>query len=402
MWRFRLTVSIQVSAYAILALALPQSGRAAEFFCLSGDVTCLIAAINEANVTPEEEDTIFLEAGSYTLTAVDNDTDGPNGLPSITSNITIQGASADLTVVERDGDALRFRIFHVAAEGSLTLAGLSIMRGSLTSAPQRGGGIFNNGMVTITDCILANNDALFGGGGILNGVTGTLTIAHSTITRNFALLIGGGGIRNSGILTIADGTISSNVALDASPGGGGILNEQTGILTITSSTIANNTSVVFGGGGILNNGMLTITNSTIAGNRTSSRPAGGISNGSSATAELQNTILALNTRSMGLPSDCSGSVTSLGNNLIGDTTGCTIDLLETDITGDPGLEELTDDGTPGRGHFPLLADSQAIDGGNDEACPPNDQLGQERADGDGDGIVTCDIGAVEFQPALEP
>ena len=82
---------------------------------------------------------------------------------------------------------------------------------------------------------------------------------------------------------------------------------------------------------------------------------------------------------------------SLGTNLIGDPTGCTIVLQDSDLTGDPGLGEYTDDGTPGNGHVPLLPDSQAIDAGNDAACPPADQLGQPR-------VGRCDIGAIEFQP----
>ena len=51
----------------------------AEFFCASGDVTCLIAAINEANSTPEE-DTINLEAGTYTLVAGVATADGTDGV----------------------------------------------------------------------------------------------------------------------------------------------------------------------------------------------------------------------------------------------------------------------------------------------------------------------------------
>src|SRR5262245_37796818 len=52
------------------------------------------------------------------------------------------------------------------------------------------------------------------------------------------------------------------------------------------------------------------------------------------------------------PSDCTGLVTSLGNNLIGNPTftGCTITLQPTDLTGDPGLGTFTDNGTPGNGH----------------------------------------------------
>jgi hypothetical protein len=56
----------------------------AEFFCPSGDVTCLIAAINEANST-SEEDIINLQAGTYTLVVGIATGDGATGLPSVTS-----------------------------------------------------------------------------------------------------------------------------------------------------------------------------------------------------------------------------------------------------------------------------------------------------------------------------
>ena len=82
-------------------------------------------------------------------------------------------------------------------------------------------------------------------------------------------------------------------------------------------------------------------------------------------------------------------VTSLGHNLIGDPTGCTITLQRSDLTGDPGLDAFTDDATPGNGHFPLLPTSQAIDAGNTAVCPSTDQLGQRR-------IGRCDIGAIRF------
>ena len=93
---------------------------------------------------------------------------------------------------------------------------------------------------------------------------------------------------------------------------------------------------------------------------------------------------------------CSGSVTSLGNNLIGDPTGCTITLQASDLTGDPGLGDFTDNGTPGNGHFPLLSTSQAIDAGNDAVCPRRDQLGQRRVNIPRVGTSRCDIGAIEF------
>jgi hypothetical protein len=62
------------------------------------------------------------------------------------------------------------------------------------------------------------------------------------------------------------------------------------------------------------------------------------------------------------------------------------------------LAGFTDNGTPGNGHFPLLASSQAIDSGNDDVCLPTNQLGNPRIDGDGDGDAICDIGAYEYVP----
>ena len=90
--------------------------------------------------------------------------------------------------------------------------------------------------------------------------------------------------------------------------------------------------------------------------------------------------------------DCFGTITSLGNNLIGDISDCDINLQPSDLTGDPGLGPLVGGGeedAPGGAHFPVLAGSAVIGKGNPSACLPNDQVGHLR-----DG--TCDIGAVEF------
>jgi hypothetical protein len=147
-----------------------------------------------------------------------------------------------------------------------------------------------------------------------------------------------------------------------------------------NSTIANNGAFDTGIGGFQS---ADLTNCTVVGNHGESGPGGG-------EGTLKNTILAGNTGG-----DCS-SATSLGNNIIGDPTGCTITLLPSDLTGDPGLGAFQDDGTPGNGHFPLLATSPAVDAGDPTSCSPTDQLGFGRFDGDGDGTVVCDIGAVEL------
>jgi hypothetical protein len=401
---------------ALLSWALP-SGYAADFACTAGDVACLIEAITTSNGNGEAN-TLTLEPGIYTLTAVNNippegaSDSGPNGLPIITSPLTLRGAGAEATILERDSNAPPFRILDVAAAGTLALSGLTVRGGGGENFQGNGGGILNLGTVTITASIVSDNSTAFrnGGGGIFNG--GTLTLTNSIISRNSTSLGGGiansgrltithstisansgttaGGIGNGGVLAITDSTISGNFGSDAS---GGIANTFT--LVLVNSTIAGNTTVgPFGGGGLTNTGgtaTVILINSTISDNTEHGQGDGGGIWRNGGVVVLWNTIVARNTvRGEGTGPDCSGQVASLGNNLIGDPTGCTITLLPSDLTGDPGLGDFTDDGTPGNGHFPLLSGSPAIDAGNDAVCPRFDQLGQPR-------VGICDIGAIEFQ-----
>jgi hypothetical protein len=417
--RSSISVSVQVLVYTFLSLAIPLCVSAAVFQIPTGDVPGLIAAIHAANANGDEN-TITLEAGSYTLTAVDNTTNGPNGLPVVTSPLTIRGGGADTTILERDRSAPLFRLLRVAATGALVLEGLTIQHGYVNVGggglansgtvtirqatfagnwAERGGGLVNGGTVTIIQSTFVDSDVTFEGGGLFN-VGGTVTIAQSTFTSNIAE-VGAGLLNQDGTVTITQSVFAGNGAFCC---GGGIFTSG-GTMVITDSTIANNGGgVVFGGSGISSFGTtLTITNSTIAHNEVFSPR---FSNGGGILTDgnvvLQNTILALNTVFDGCPAcgsiapeapDCAGSVTSLGHNLIGDPTGCTIDLQASDLTGDPDLGDFVDPGAPGQGQFPLLPGSPAIDAGNAAACPPTDQLDTLRRG-------PCDIGAIEFYPLV--
>ena len=147
---------------------------------------------------------------------------------------------------------------------------------------------------------------------------------------------------------------------------------------------------------------LSLTNSTVSGNTADF--GGGIFAYDDSTVNLANAFIAGNTAS--IRPDCRGVLTSLGHNLIGDTTGCSF----TPSTGDlvnvgPMLGPPEDNGGATFTHA-LLAGSPAIDSGNPAAlgtggaaCPQTDQRGVERpADGDGDDIAICDIGAFELVP----
>ena len=409
---WRLPWRVAVVAALGLTLALPLAIQAKTFHCGAGDVPCLIAAINEADAHGKKN-TIRLEAGTYTLARVDNTILGETGLPVVTSPLTITGAGADATILERDASALQFRLMHVAAAGSLTLRKLTL-RGGVADPGFGGGGILNLGTLTMTHTTLANNivPGPGPGGGIVNAA-GAVTIDNSTLTGNSAET--GGGISSSGPLTIRNSTLIRNpssavcggislsspgqltlansaIIANSAPGAGGGLCTS-GTAAIINTTFARNSATT--GGNIFNffPGVTTITNTTIADNH--GLIDGGIANGTGGVVVLLNTVLA---RNLGQGPDCSGPVTSQGNNLIGDPTGCTITLLPSDLTGDPGLDAFTDNDTPGNGHFPLLPTSQAIDTGNDAECPRRDQLGQRRINIRGVGTSICDIGAIEFHP----
>ena len=357
-------------------------------------------------------DTITLPAGDYVLTAIDNDTDGPNGLPSVSSDITIVGADATTTIVERDPllgfNPPRFRVFRVAASGTLTLEELTIAGGFLHDDGDNGPGIFNaGGALHITSSIVSDNTGIeFSlGGGIFNDTGGTLTVANSSIADNTSNGDGGAaGIYNRGTAEITETAIDHNLSFTGSVGG----IRNSGTMTITNSTVSRNFMDVSIAAGIRNQdgGTLTISNSTIADNEATFQfgGTGGIVN-SSGTVSLRNTILAANTSFAGGVTDfsnCSGVITSLGNNLVGESKvsdACVFAALPSDITGvDTGvLDTFADETAPGNAHFPLLANSPAIDAGAD--CEATDQLGVPRpVDGDLDGVGACDIGAIELVP----
>jgi hypothetical protein len=347
-WQMRLVVSLLVVLSGILGL--PRHSPAhAEFTCAAGDVACLIDAINQAN-SNDVANTITLEAGTYTLTEVNNDADGPNGLPSVTGVVTIQGAGADATILERDAGAPDFRLVHVAATGVLTLDALTVRGGRLIlSRPGEGAGLFNRGTLSLSRTTCADNVA-FASGCLTN--RGTVTIARTTFVNNSGTFRAGGVSNEGGTLFIADTTFASNIS--QGPGGlrnqggtvvltnsalmdnqgdisGGIFNAD-GAVVLTNSTIAQNFSR-FGNGALANsNGTAILTNTTVADNRARS-PSGGLSNAGGQLMVL-NTIVARNTTTAPPQvSNCIGQVISLGTNLIGDPTGCTIILQPTDLTG---------------------------------------------------------------------
>ncbi|MDA8184790.1 MAG: IPT/TIG domain-containing protein, partial [Actinomycetota bacterium] len=157
--------------------------------------------------------------------------------------------------------------------------------------------------------VTGDNHATDYGGGILNN--GIMTVTDSTISGNTSIGPGGGGILNNGFMTVTDSTMSGNTATSGY-GGGGIFNS--GIMTVTDSTISGNTAPY--GGGIFNyGGTMTVTDSTVSGN-TATSGYGGIFNNSGGTMTVAGSIVA----KQGGGGNCGGTVIDAGYNLSNDTS----------------------------------------------------------------------------------
>jgi predicted outer membrane repeat protein len=173
--------------------------------------------------------------------------DGDTGLPTITSDLTIDGNGLR---IRRTGSASDFRILHVSAGGDLTLNNVTIRNGRVSNGFENGGGIMNHGELTLINSVVRNNHVMSifpQGGGIYNSSTGILTIIDSTIADNSVANPGttfhlGGAIYSAGELTLLNTTIENNSS-DLSAGG----IYTFGNTHITNSQFINNTAGVNGG-----------------------------------------------------------------------------------------------------------------------------------------------------------
>ncbi|MEW5826244.1 MAG: choice-of-anchor Q domain-containing protein [Candidatus Bipolaricaulota bacterium] len=178
----------------------------------------------------------------------------------VDKDLTIDGpGDAALTV---DGGAAR-RAFFVVAGVEASISGLTVARGRDPGADAGGGGIRNDGTLTLEDCTVTACWAEFLGGGIYN--TGTLTLRRCTLDDNEAGGWGGGLDNDVGATaTLVDCTVRANRATLALAEGGGISNY--GTLDVLDSRVCDNIAQG-SGGGVENDGTLALTRCTIEGNR---------------------------------------------------------------------------------------------------------------------------------------
>ncbi len=125
---------------------------------------------------------------------------------------------------------------------------------------------------------------------------------------------------------------------------------------------------------------------------------GGIYSGPYALLQMYDTILADNIENLGAGPDLYGNITSLGHNLIGNSTDGSGFVASDLVNVNPLLGPLQDNGGPTQ-TIALLAGSPAINAGNNVNAPAFDQRGPGFA-----RLVNgaIDIGAFEVQPGPNP
>src|SRR5262245_29583126 len=115
---------------------------------LAGD---LRYCITQANTLSGDDTITFEVTGTINLSGA---------LPSLSSNLDLQGPGADSLTVRRDTGGY-YGIFSVASGATVVLSGLTITNGIGLF-----GGISNSGTLTLNNATVSGNAADFGGGGI--------------------------------------------------------------------------------------------------------------------------------------------------------------------------------------------------------------------------------------------
>ena len=254
----------------------------------------------------------------------------------------------------------------------------------------------DNATVRLSNLSLTNGDAGAGfGGAVLAENNSNLTLDTVTVKDNFAAAYGAmhlsGGTHRIINSTINDNSANTGLALSVS-----------GTLNMANTTVSSNLDADGGTGigAIYVTGTANIRNSTIAFNRTGGGTGGGIFN--AGTLNIGNTIVS-NNLAMTSPDihQSSGSITSVGGNLVQNTSGFpmgTFSQTNDAVNVDPMLAVLGNNGGNVWTHL-LMPNSPATDNGVNAAAVDTFDNAVLLFDARGNGfnrfVMTVDKGAFE-------
>jgi CSLREA domain-containing protein len=233
-----------------------------------------------------------------------------------------------------------------------------------------GGGIYNQGALTIKDGTLSGNVSAFACAAVFNN--GVLTVTGSTFSGNYALDYGGA------ICNLADANQSA----------------VGGIATLSNTTLSGNSAGCCGAA-IWNSGyplamhpaVVVVGNSTISGN---TAPSGSAVYNIGGTVTLTNSIVADAPDSTSCFAFSVTDVISDNGGNIDSGTSCSFNAALGSLSNtDPLLGSLGDNGGSTATKLPKLG-SPAVDAVMCSQAPDADQRGVARPQGD-----RCDIGSVE-------
>ena len=355
-----------IGAYEVQVIELcPIDLLADGFTTIVSNPAELIQAMECSNVNGSGADTIELSSDITLITAYENSgTYGKTGAPPITSAMTIDGKGF---ILKRDNsvacafneidDIRQFRILRTTVSADLTLQNLTVAHGCTgafipNDNAKQGGGLYNDGALSVINTTFDQNRADRFGGAIYHNSGILSEISYSIFSGNSAIVQGGAIYNFSMITTIQNSTFSGN---SANGNGGAIYNAlNSNINTIQNNTFSSNSAQI---GGVIFSAMGDIN-------------------------LLQNSLFHNNGSN-----DCTGTIS--GNNNISNQTsansGCP-GIIATPLTANT-LGALADNGGPTMTHA-LLVGSAALD----------NAIGGTSTDQRGFGLDGVrDIGAYEAQ-----
>ncbi len=195
-------------------------------------------------------------------------------LPAIAASYDVDGPGADTLTVQGNNNA--GTIFTVDAGVTSTISGLTITGGN----GGNGGGVHNQGDLTLYEDVIVNNQSTGDGGGIYNDSDAQLslqTVTLGAVGKPNQATKGGGGLYNLGTVTICCGSVI--IGNSAGGGGGGIFNSEGTIQVFDDTEINNNIDNGLRGGGVYNwSGKFKMYGGFIAGNRETKSDGGGVYN----------------------------------------------------------------------------------------------------------------------------